>query len=266
MKNLIVVLTVLSLCSVNLAGSSNLNGVNPGALATSVCSFTFTSGANNNYLQYCVTVNGNITQIQTPLGHHQIPSGAAGEGYGICDVGPATSYYDWADFGDSGNWNAPTTVTHNATEVKIARTTTDGAWTLTQTITQAAPSIKVAMTLKNNAAASKTVNLVRYANAHPDATSTNNFDGTQNSAFVWNSIGSGTSPFGLIMENVGTSPFSGYNGLAQMLDDPPDPCNYAKNWHEGPILDTNVGSLVMVYVGTLTAHQSKTFTVSYKGL
>ena len=48
--------------------------------ATTTCAHTFTSGSNNSFLQYCVTANGNIPQIQTPFGLLQLGSG--GEGYG----------------------------------------------------------------------------------------------------------------------------------------------------------------------------------------
>jgi hypothetical protein len=36
-------------------------------------------------LQFCVTVNGNITEFQSPVGFEHIREGSFGEGYGICD-------------------------------------------------------------------------------------------------------------------------------------------------------------------------------------
>jgi hypothetical protein len=53
------------------------------------CSFLFTSGANNTFLSYCLTTNGNVTQLITPAGHFQIVNPV--EGYGICDGLPARS-------------------------------------------------------------------------------------------------------------------------------------------------------------------------------
>jgi len=104
--------------------------------ATDVCTYTFTTGAGLTYLKYCVTVNGNIAEFESPISAEQLdPQGiGAFEGYGICDSTTLTRYYDYANNGDSGNWGSPTTITSNATEVKIERTTGDGAWTLTQTI------------------------------------------------------------------------------------------------------------------------------------
>jgi hypothetical protein len=123
-------------------------------------------------------------------------------------------------------------VSQTATVVKIERTTSDDLWTLIQTITQVAStsSAKVAMTLKNNSSEAKEAHIVRYAYATPDDVLFANYDGTQNSAFTWNSIGSGTHPFGLVLQNVGTSPFFGYNGFAQNTAAPPNPCDYTANW------------------------------------
>src|SRR5262245_36288224 len=107
-------------------------------LATSLCAFTFTSGTNGSFVKYCVTANGNITQLEIPQFHEHLAAGAFGEGYGICDATAGAEYFDYADFGDSANWGPATLVTQSATLVKIARTTADGAWTLTQNITMVA--------------------------------------------------------------------------------------------------------------------------------
>jgi len=62
---------------------------------TATCSFTFVSGVNDTYLKYCVTANGNITQLDTPLGQELINRGfTVGEGYGICNETPPTAYSD----------------------------------------------------------------------------------------------------------------------------------------------------------------------------
>jgi hypothetical protein len=81
------------------------------------------------------------------------------EGYAICDVSNSdpqgngrVAYSDFAATGATANWNPPVVLSHNATSVKIARTTSDGIWTLTQTITQmaktASGSKSVTMTYK----------------------------------------------------------------------------------------------------------------------
>ena len=131
------------------------------------CAYNFQSGANNTYLSFCVTNTGTIPQIETPQGFTQLLETV--EGYGICNESPIVAYYDWQGMGDSGNWNAPILVSHNATSVKIRRTTSDGVWTLTQTFTlvPATPAIKVAMALKNNTAAARTAYVVRHARFYP---------------------------------------------------------------------------------------------------
>jgi hypothetical protein len=86
-KKLVLAVIVLALCSLSFAGPLSAAGVNNqqeaaaaasqrdaaqgtlhSPLSTSTCSFTFTSGANNTFLKYCITANGNITQLETPGG------------------------------------------------------------------------------------------------------------------------------------------------------------------------------------------------------
>jgi hypothetical protein len=283
MKKLVLALTVVALCSLSFAGSPSLQKVNPqqeGAaaaakataaqaaprspLATTQCSFGFVSGANNTSLAYCVTANGNIPSIETPLGQ-QLISSFTGEGYGICNESPATVYYDYG-YTDSGNWDAPILLSSSTTSVKIARTTSDGVWTLTQTITQVAStsSIKIAMTIKNNTAAARVVYLVRYADVDVDGVFNNIFDATQNSAMGWLSNVT-IHPFGLLLQNVGTSPFSFSEGFVQNTSNAPNPCAFAFNSTGGVAINID-GSLVMAYVTSVPAHGSKTATMSYKGL
>ena len=127
-----------------------------GHAATTTCSYDFTAGSGNTYISYCVTVNGNILEIVTPFGQSML--GVNGEGYGICDQNIVPGGISYADYGvsDNGNWQNAVVLSHNATLVKIARTTVDGNWTLTQTITKipSTTSIKVVMALKNNQAVS----------------------------------------------------------------------------------------------------------------
>lgn len=93
---------------------------------STACAFTFTSGTGNKFMQYCVTKNGNIAQFQSPSGVQYISSSPIGEGYAFCDFDSSTQYYDYAGFGDSGNWQAPVTLSSSSTVVKIARTTSNG--------------------------------------------------------------------------------------------------------------------------------------------
>ena len=288
MTKLVLAVTVLTLCSVSFAETPRLKKIKPQQKAASaaaqetaaqvtppatfLCSYTFTSGVNNTYLKYCVTVNGNITYLETPLGHAHIGGEAEfssfGEGYGICNESPATEYHDYAGFGDSGNWGSPTLLSLTATAVTIARTTTDSNWTLTQTITQqaATSSIKVVMTLKNNTGVARVAYLSRYADADADAQFLNSLDATQDSAFAWNT----SSPpalnlSGLKLQDVGNSPFPYTQGFAQNIPQGPNACAFAFNSPGGTLIGTN-GSLVLAYVASIPAGGSKTATMTYKGL
>ena len=231
--------------------------------STSTCSFTFTSGANDTYLKYCVTANGNITQLETPLGQEHIAVGDFGEGYGFCDVNSNTSYLDYADAGDSANWGAATVLSHNATTVKIARSTSDGIWTLMQTITQVAStsSIKIAMTLKNNTTVDRPVKILRYADVDAAGVFTNNLDGTIDSAFAWNSVGN-DFPFGLMLQNVSGASPSSRLGFAQNFAGGAQPCH--PSIAQGPLSETD-GSIAFMYVIDIQGRTSKTVTVSYRG-
>jgi hypothetical protein len=242
--------------------------------ATETCTYTFTSGSGETYLQFCVTVNGNIVEFQAPAGIDQIDQGGSYEGYGFCDETTSTNYYDYA-YVDSGNWNAPTTVTHTGTLVKIERTTSDGAWTLTQTITSMPgpnPVAKVAMALKNNSADSKSAYLLRYANVNAGDAYTidnyaENYDGGLESAWGYTSFEAEEvdAPYGLLVQNVGNSvpptaetfregfAISGFTG--------PTPCSpYAG--YVGTIYD-EVGSVVYLYGLNFNKEQSVTVTSRY---
>jgi hypothetical protein len=289
MKKLVLAVTVLALCSLSFAGTRSTKTIDPAReaaareakkliaqskphspFATSTCSYTFTSSANGNSLKYCVSVNGNIVQLSTPIGAETIAVGRTiGEGYGVCDTNTFTEYFDYADFGDSGNWGPATLVSLSATTVKISRSTTDGVWTLTQTITQVAAtsSVKVAMTLKNNTAVARGANLVRYVDANPgNAVITDEMRGTSLSAFAfnfWDSVNG--QPLGLLMQNAG--PGNPNWSFAQDFPDPPPTCG-ADPVDEGIGGGANDqdGSLVLNYGLLTSAHGSKTATFIYKGL
>jgi len=243
--------------------------------ATTDCSFTFSSGSNNNSLEYCVTANGNISEFQMPIGHPLISVQDRAEGYAICDVtngdpqgNGRVAYSDFAFFGDSANWNPPTVLSRNATSVKIARTTSDGIWTLTQTFTQqtSPAAVKIGMVLKNNTAAAREAFLLRWADVDADGIVQNNFDGTAGAAFGWNSITSGAAaPVGLLLENTGTLNGFGSEGFIQNSFVPPNPCNPGLNIAPSTVLSTD-GSVVLLYDIRLTSRGSKSVTLTYKGL
>jgi hypothetical protein len=282
MKKVVLTAAVLALCSLSFAQtpsavSDNAEKQATAALAqkslaatklktaaTSTCSFTFTSGTGNSFLQYCVTVNGNITQFQTPGAVEHIAVGSFGEGYGFCDTNSSVAYADYADFGDTGNWQNAKVISSTPTSVKIVRNTADGIWTLTQTIAQVAStgSAKITMTLKNNTAVDRFVELMRYADVDADDNVINNFDATHNTAFGWNSTGTSFA-FGMMLQDV--TPASTHVGFSQTVAGGPAPCTPFAHFVQGPLASID-GSVVMLYDMDIPAKASQTVMVSYKGM
>ncbi len=234
---------------------------------TNSCTYTFTSGSKVTYLQFCVTVDGNIAEFQSPVGIEQIRQGSIGEGYGICDMSTDVGYYDFADNGDSGNWKASTTVTHTASMVKIARTTSDGLWTLTQTITSVAgtpPYAKVLMALKNNSSSAKEAFVFRWADADPgaaaetDTSFLENFDGTYDSAWGYDAYA------GLMYQDVGNPvpasvPYLRAGFALNLV--PTDPCD-ATSSAGSPITDAD-GAILYLWLVALNKEQSVSVTGRY---
>lgn len=274
MKNLALIALLLASFaapfahSQDAASKKNL-GVSPDS---ATCFLTFTTGANNTYLRFCVTSTGNVPEIETPQGKLQISSDRH-EGYGICNETPVVAYYDYGQFGDSGNWGAATVLSQTAQSVKIARTTSDGIWTLTQTFTMipATPSVKVVMALRNNTAAPRVAYLVRHADIDADWSNLgidlNNFSATTNAAFGWNaSIPFGAnSGYGLMLQNTGQPQFGYLQGFARTSFQPPNPCNFAGE-SSGTVLTNFDGSVALAYVDTIGAHKTKTATMMYRGM
>src|SRR5262245_3697811 len=245
-------------------------------LATSLCAFTFTSGAGDTFVKYCVTANGNITQLEMPQFHEHLAAGAFGEGYGICDATAGAEYFDYADFGDSANWGPATLVTQSATLVKIARTTADGAWTLTQNITMVAatsPAVKVAMALRNNTTTDRVALLMRYADVDANSSFVNSFGATSNSGFGWDptafaNIGlRGNFGLNLVADALPQqhSPDLGPQGFTQSTPAGPAPCNPYAQMFPGlqPAAD---GSVVAIYELGVPKKGSKSVTMNYRGM
>ena len=237
------------------------------AATTSACSFTFQSGANNTFMKFCVTANGNIPQFESPQGHEHINVFDISEGYGICDLTDndnEVSYFDYSDQGDSGNWNSPIVLSQNTNSVKIARTTLDGNWTLTQTFTRmsgASPFAQVAMALTNNTTIDRTALVIRSADVDADGLVNNNLDSTIDSAFGWNSITSEHGS-GLALQNVGNSPASLQLGIVTATPNSPDPCSV--QIQSAPETNTD-GVIVMAYGLLIPKSSSQTVKVAYRG-
>jgi hypothetical protein len=174
------VLLLVTFCSfaVLVFGQVQPTATNPSPFVTTACYSTYTFGSGATAFKWCVTGNGNITQLMGPYTYEHIQVGAYTEGYGLCSAG--VNYYDYAAMGDSYNWGPATIVgTPGTFPFQVIRTTTDGLFTLTQTFSQTTTEklVKIAMKLKNNVPIAKTVTLMRFVDI--DATgviSPNTFD------------------------------------------------------------------------------------------
>ena len=286
-RKLIVALTALLFCTVSLAQMSapgkrlthpvsaaenaaalvaqkaSLAAVPP---ATSTCNWTFTSPATaaNKFLEFCVTVNGNIVEFQSPSGIEHIRVGAVSEGYGICDgTTSAVPYYDYADSGDSGNWQSPVTLAVTATSVKIARTTTDGTWTLTQTISinKPAASANVTMALKNNSAVARLATLVRFADVDAGGVAHNNLDGTLDSAWGYDPTGSSPPYAGLLLQVNGPNTFN-HQAWAINTATGPNPCTPNANF-VGTLTNVDGGIVSWNLLPSIAKGATKTVKLKY---
>ena len=245
--------------------TSQLVSQSPSPSTAGTCQSVFTSGSGLTLLQFCVTVNGNITEFHGPAGWEHIAAGVPGqEGYGVCDNDTKVRYFDYTS--DSGNWsNAVITQPGgpNTFPLKITRTSSDGVFTLTQAFSRN-PSeriAKISMTLKNNAGSSKTFILVRFANVNANTSSlgtnlNNEFDSGGDSAWAYN-----LGLFGVRLSTVPTA--LEHAGFVDMTNDGPDPC--APGSSSPPTHPFyGDGGVIMAYVLALPAGQSKTVGVEYK--
>jgi len=267
-----VLLSVLTLAASGF-GQGQQKRPEPGTIspdATSNCQSTFTSGSGQTFFQFCVTVNGHITELQSPAGFEHIREGLYMEGYAICDFGTTTgvetSYYDYADGGDSGNWQAPVTTQPggvNTFPLKIVRTTSDGVYTLTQTFTRdtVEPTVKIAMTLKNNTKAARDFALVRFADIDANNginDNTNLFDFSHDAAWGYNN---GFNLYGVMLFTVPTS--VAHFAFVQNTPFGPDPCGPVNNLPD-PTPWSGDGSVGFEWNNTLNNAKSITATAEYR--
>ena len=226
---------------------------------SAACAYPFTipGTATKQFLQYCVSPNGNIVEFQSPEGYEHIAVGAIGEGYALCDRASGIGYLDYGDYGDfdTGHWGAPVLLNLTAAQVKIARTTTDGNWTLTQTFVKSAAdsTVKVTMALTNNTGAERYVWLTRLTDVDADSTLPNTMDGTRNTAFGY------TSSAGLGMQLIlpAASPYS-HGGWAEESID--RACNVGSG-HTGTLIGVDG---VNYFIHGISIKAGKTGTVSFK--
>lgn len=131
-------------------------------------------------IQFCITRNGNVIQLQGPAGWLQV---ADAEGYGVCPLDGSEGYYDLGGDGAGGDWDEPTITQPkgpNTFPLSISRRTSDGRYTLTQSykLVGAGKTVGITMTLVGPLA-----RLVRLVDIVPQ--SPQMADHTSATAFVW---------------------------------------------------------------------------------
>jgi hypothetical protein len=262
-KSFLYAATLLVLCLTAVAQAQTAAEINKrqyiGVVtpdATTTCSYTFSAGTANAFIKFCVTKNGNIVQFASPSGIEYIAHAPAGEGYGFCDFNTQVSYYDYAGYGDSGNWQPPVKVSQTASSVKISRKTSDGRFTLVQTISLVPANIlaNVQMTITNNSAATAHIGLLRYADADVQNNPNNSFDTTLRTVFGYNN-----GQYGLTLRHASGSALNG--GIVQAIPGGPNPCQ--------PFLHSlspfsGDGSLEMQYDFQLSKATTKSVIVQYR--
>jgi hypothetical protein len=268
LARLTLLAALLAFAAPAFAQQPALNAGDPSLPASASCAFSFFSGTpTTTFTRYCLSVNGNIVQLDSPSGNEMINKGALLEGYGLCDFTPNVSYYDYASV-DSANWGATTVTTPNATTKVFVRTTGDGLFQLTQTITQlkASPStvgsIKITMAVKNlSGIAKNNLTLLRVANVDAGATPTNNeFVSSANSSF-------GQEPGQRWGLGLTTNTFTFANGGIVILNPTgtftiPNPCHYVTNVQAFSFVGD--GYIGHVYNISIPKGATKTVTMTYK--
>jgi hypothetical protein len=233
-----------------------------GAPDTTACSFSYSSGPLPTFTRYCLSVNGNIVQFDSPSGFEYLNNGNLMEGYGFCDVTPNIAYYDYASV-DSSNWGQSVATTLNATTAQFVRSTSDGIWQLTQTVKQIPAtatgpgSVKITMALKNLSTISRNVTLLRIANVDAGPSPLNDeFVSSFDSAF-------GQEPGASWGLGLTTKTFTfAHNGVVETVPTGPDPCHYVT--HISNVAFVGDGSLGHVYAITVPSKATKTVTMTYK--
>ena len=255
--------TLLALSTLALAQQRAQNKAEQYAPAASTaCSFSYSSGPLATFTRYCLSVNGNIVQFDSPSGFEFINNGDVMEGYGFCDVNPNVSYYDYVNV-DSGNWGATVVTAPNATTRVFVRSTSDGLWQLTQTIQQVKAgtsgpgSVKITLALKNLSSISRNVALLRVANVDAGATNiTDEFVSSFNSAF-------GQEPGASWGLGLTTNTFSfAHNGVVETVPTGPDPCHYVTHISNAAFVGD--GSIGHVYAITVPKGATKMVKMTYK--
>lgn len=224
------------------------------------CSTTLSGNAGNFAFNYCVSDNGNIVQMETPLTFQHLSTSAPSEGYGICDLDSNTAYFDYADGGQSSNWDPAITLNRPPGTLVIGRTTSDGIWELIQTFTTGTSdsSMKIKMELVNldQNKKSRKANLVRFANVNVNGSASNLFQVTPFSVIAGSTA---TGSPGIQLRDSGKA-----NNTPIGLSKPtgPNPCDPTAN-SKAPFF-TSDGAEELLYVRTVPKNGTKSATVLYR--
>jgi len=229
--------------------------------ATCAYSFTIPATATRQYLQYCVSPNGNIVEFQSPAGVEDIAAGTNGEGYSVCDFASGVGYLDYGDYGDfdTGHWGAPVLLSLTSTQAKIVRTTTDGIWTLTQTFLKstADSTVKITMALKNNTGIDRFVWLTRFADIDANTALANTLDGSFNMAYGI----TGSTGIGMQATLAAANPYAHYGFAVPTIN---TACNIGSGY-AGTMV--NLDGATEFYHGiNVKALKTATVTFKYKGI
>ena len=156
----------------------------------SACYSTYTTGAGLTSLSFCITITGNIMQLQNPAGVYYISS----EGYALCssydpsDTAPLPVAYDAAYF--ESDWGEPTITQPNGPNtfpLTIVRVST-GGFSLKQTFTRdtSEDDITITMTLANQSGSTRyNVRLDRYLDADASNTTSNIYGRTADNMYAY---------------------------------------------------------------------------------
>jgi hypothetical protein len=263
----LLLLSTLTFAQQNKSTHASAASLQPG---TGTCAYTFTTGTGHGVTKYCVTANGNIAQFSA-MGDSGLPQEmlngvtAASEGYGVCDTGTLTSYFDYSSSATT-NWSAATAVS-SANSVTITRTTSDGVWKLVQTITQLPGSrvsygaAKVQMALTNLSNQTRIIILLRHANVDAVSSTFNDFDTSATTSF-----GTALGGLGGLMATASflTTQFDFHFSLVQTNPDAPDPCTAFGNFGGQQGFFEGDGSLLHYFNLEIAPGNTKSATVTYK--
>jgi hypothetical protein len=253
-------LAITLLCGANAQAQGNSD---VGA-AVEACAFFFNNGNLEENFDWCLTVNGNITKLESPLGQEHIAVGGFIEGYAICSVF-GQSGRDYAQASQIAGFGPTINLGCSGTGCKFQRDTTDGRFRLVMDIKgdKKLHAINISMTVTNITGASiDAVQVIRYADADMNGDFLDDRGDRSVNRSVWGRDVNGLTLTGTTIDN-------DIPAFARLEDDvgpgvigpvtcqPPD----AYALPAGPV---DIGLLVGYNLGQLKSGKSKTVKFQYQ--